>query len=547
MKSTIPFLLVALSSWVPLAGAPTYFFRASGNENSRTTLTIKSDGTCQITREEIQAKATLEFQIRNWERYMSMSESPDEPSLPKPPKAEPKALSDEELTKKLRAMYERQFESGPQTGMKIEALEVSTNSVRVVTGQAFPSLQELLRESLGSWGPAFLMIEDARLETDAEGQLHITFTPSQGAGQYVKESARRSKATKSRMEWKLVLPGKVTRSGFPETEDNATWLVYDSEKQETIDSVLKLVQGPILIVGAAGGLKLDEPLDAKKLFRAAQRRSNGEPDLPITAAGPGFVAEPLGVTLSTIHFFPGGEKRLKELPPWLPGMQSTGTVVKAELFPPRGRHIRSVSGLRVLQARDDQGRAIAGTFEESSEDDTSSDLITYHAGDSRETAAARLDLHLGLPAGDAQSIDELEAEAVVLSIGGWKEMVLTNVVANEQKEMDLGELLPGAKLIITKVSGKTPQTTVQARLEGPPGVDQIEVKVKMTENRGSSSMTQRRRTNSSGHINRLITVQAYSFGAEPGTAPSSLTLVVRLPQAMKRERVRFKLTALDLL
>jgi len=46
------------------------------------------------------------------------------------------------------------------------------------------------------------------------------------------------------------------------------------------------------------------------------------------------------------------------------GLGSTGAVVSAKLFPPKGREIKSVSGLRVTAAKDDKGRSIPGIVED---------------------------------------------------------------------------------------------------------------------------------------------------------------------------------------
>ena len=62
-----------------------------------------------------------------------------------------------------------------------------------------------------------------------------------------------------------------------------------------------------------------------------------------------------------------------------------------------------------------------------------------------------------------------------------------------------------------------------------------------------SNMSERRSTTSGNKTTRNITVQSYEFemGSEAKSTP--LTLLVRYPQDVKRERVHFKLNALDLL
>jgi hypothetical protein len=350
------------------------------------------------------------------------------------------------------------------------------------------------------------------------------------------------------LEWKLALPGKILSSGFPSTEGNETWLRLDGEKPETVEAVLKLVEAPLVITAELAGLKLDEPLDSRKLVRAARRQSGSEPDLPITDAGPGFQAEPLSLTISTVHYFPGAKEHLKDRPEAaMFGSESAGLVVVAKLFPPKGRVIRSVSGLRVKAAKDDKGRAISGTAD-GSDDAVSFSEFSYGSDDQEKGGTARVQLHLGLPAPDAKTVDQLEAEAVVLSIGGWKELVLTNVQADAKKEIDLGEVLPGAKLFVKKISGRRPQTMIELRLEGPPAVNQLEAKVKLSSRRGGSSNVSNQRTTTSGNkTTRNLTLHAYEF--EPGETGKSSppTLLIRYPQDMKRERMKFKLTTLDLL
>src|SRR5262249_46931876 len=132
--------------------------------------------------------------------------------------------------------------------------------------------------------------------------------------------------------------------------------------------------------------------------------------------------------------------------------------------------------------------------------------------------------------------------------GGWKEMMVTNVQADAKKEIDLSEILPGARLVIKKISGKKPQTIIEARLEGPKEVNRLEVKVKLSNPRGGqSNMNPAQSKSTSNKTMRNITIQAYEFDAGGGGESGPPTLLVRYPKDVKRERVQFKLTALDLL
>lgn len=555
MKTThIVLLAAALSLGASSSSASSYFSMGMGGGDSRTTLTIKSDGNCQLRSENTQTRAAMEMQMRAYERFAKMAESEEEDEAkPAPPdqpvKTDQKALSDEELVKRIRDSYTTRLEMmGEAREGNIEAVDVTSNSVRIVTSRAFGSLKELLSENLWSWGPTLLMFEDARFETDTNGQFRVTFTPAKGADRYLKSTTREWKRTKMNFEWRLVLPGKVVSSGMPETSDNSTWLAIDSGKPESVEAALKLIGSPLIILAEAGGLNLTDALESKKLARATRQGTRIEPDLPVTDAGPGFVAEPASVTVSTVYYFPDGEKQLQAQPSDYYSLQSTGTTVVAKLFPPKGRTIQSVSGLRVIKAKDDKGRAIAGAGEEGEDNEADLTEMVFSRGNSDRTGTVRLNLRLGLPAGDAQTIEELEAEGIVLSIGGWKELLVTNVQADAQKEIDLSEVLPGAKLFITKVTLKKPQTTVQARLEGPAGVDQLDVKFKTTAEHGSTHTSSQRSKTSGDKTVRSITIQGYDFETARGSSSAEpLTLIVRIPQDAKRERVRFKLNALDLL
>jgi hypothetical protein len=62
-----------------------------------------------------------------------------------------------------------------------------------------------------------------------------------------------------------------------------------------------------------------------------------------------------------------------------------------------------------------------------------------------------------------------------------------------------------------------------------------------------SNMNTRPSKSSSNKTTRNITIQAYQFDIGPPADSGPPTLLVRYPTDLKRERVEFKLTALDLL
>jgi hypothetical protein len=64
---------------------------------------------------------------------------------------------------------------------------------------------------------------------------------------------------------------------------------------------------------------------------------------------------------------------------------------------------------------------------------------------------------------------------------------------------------------------------------------------------GSSNVSNQRSTTSGNKTTRNLTLQSYDYEEGAGEENASPILLVRYPQDLKRERVQFKLTSLDLL
>lgn len=528
----------------------------SGEIDNRTLVVILPDGTCAITNQNTEPRKMLEMQLASWEMSQKHAEGSDEdtPGSNISPSPGQKAFTDQEITSKVREMRESMQQYGMQGELTVDDVKVTSNTVEIVTSQRFPSLKDLLSQHLYNWGPSMLMVQNARAELDTNKNLRLTFSVPPEAARHLKEAARQWKNSKAKFDWKLVLPGKILSSTLPRTEDKATWITIDPEKPETVDFVAKILGQTVVITAEPAGLKVDQPLDSAKLVREAWRPDTSEPDVPVTDAGPGYIAEPVGLTLSTLHLFPEGEKYFKDRSEayMFGGLGSTGTMVSAKLFPPKGRIIRSLSEAQVKSAKDDKGRAIPlprAADDEEVDYAGYSRFTQYESGESEEKSGLRFDLRMGLPAPDARSIDEVVAEAVALTIGGWKVMTVQNVKADTNAPIDLSQVLPGAKLTIKKVSRRSSQTTIQARIEGPKEVAQLDLKIKVaSRQRGNSHVSQQRSTVSGGKTIRSVSLQSWDFeSANGGGDKEPPTIIVRFPQDPKRERVQFKLTGLDLL
>jgi hypothetical protein len=211
------------------------------------------------------------------------------------------------------------------------------------------------------------------------------------------------------------------------------------------------------------------------------------------------------------------------------------------LFAPKGRTLQSLSGVRVLKAIDDLGRELVSGPADAERDETS-----YSMG-SQPGQSGRLQLRLPLPRPDAQSIDELSGEAIAVTAGKWCELVLTNITVSFTNEVDLGEVLPGATLVLARFKMMHRQASVQVQIKGPPAIRQVEIQMRTSAGQpGSAATSEESFTTREGQATRKFQVQSYEPNSEDGAA-DSLSLVVRYPVDQRRERVRFVLKGLDLL
>jgi hypothetical protein len=519
--------------------------RMSGGQGAveRITILIKADGSSVATNESVTARATMEQGLRMWEMWKKRADAGDDEGVDRaaPQKPETKPYTDAELAERIReteTLSSEQYGTDPQ---KIEAIDIKTNTVRMVRRQGFTSLSDFLAKARATMGGS-LSMENVRFET-TNGQLRVTLSPAPGMQRYAKTARQQWKQSSAVSEVRFIFPGKVLSSGLPNTQDNTTWISVDGEKPETVDALMKLHDAPIIILCELGGLKLDAPLDSKTLQRQArQPAADAGESVPITDAGPGYVTEGISVTTSSVLLFPEGEKFLKDALQY--SMSQTGTTVRAKLFAPKGRTLKTASGVRVLKAVDDKGREI-GSLAGEAEDVNGR---TFSAGNSRNKSAPPLilTLRLPLPAADASSITELSGEVIALTVGRWKDFTVTNLQANATNEIDLGSILPGATLALTKVSTRNQQLQLQARLKGPKEIRQLELQCQKPGdpefNTHANDMNFSTKTN--GSI-RTVNIQGYSYGEERGGG-GPIVLLVRNPDDLRRERVRFSLKDLDL-
>ena len=511
-------------------------------KEQRAVLAISADGSSVLTTVSVETRVMAEQRVRMMERYQKMRDANDgDEDAAKPALTatnDTKPFTDDELSKKITDAMAENAEAQDQ---KINVL-VKKDDVITTATRSFASLEEMLRQSYAVWSSSGVQFENARFETDTNGLLRVTLTPQRNMERYFKSYRSALKLSGVRSELKLIFPGKVVASGFSEMQTNATWLTVDAEKDESLDAMAKLYAAPVVITAELGGLKLDQPLESKKLWRSRGSAAKGDDEPPITDAGPGYVAEAQSVATTTLHVFPGGEEYFSQNPP------ATGAVVTVKFFAPKGRTLQSVSDTRVTSAVDNKGRSVVSEAEADDEEGAPSLGSELNAGGGSDVSSLPIELRLQLPQPDAQSIDKVSAEAVATTVGTWKEMMLTNFQANATNELDLSAALPGAKMIITKVSTKNSQFSMQVTLTGPAAVARLEVKAKNPENKQFNSYcSELNSSTKNGQTTRHLQIQAYGFGGDGNASTGSIVLTVRYPQDLQRERVKFELKALDLM
>lgn len=534
------------------------------------TVVFFTNQTCVVTQEVLQGRSELETQLRRFERYIApdMGSGPDgteeAPEIPPPvvpPPTTPTTTVTNDFETRVRRMMAIQNRYQQGITSKVERVEVTTNQVRMVSTMTFTSLVELASQPLHEWTPYPLELVEARFET-TNGLFRTTFTPSPRAGSVLRRLSRNS-GSQFNFEWRLAFPGPLRESSFPQTNANQAWVRIETGNAAAVTNLLPLLQKPLVFAADAAGMAIPSPIQSNRPARRSGQ-SSGEPEIPITDAGPGFIAEAESLAINTLYQFPGAATNRpaaraalgtdgepdedSEMDPEMMMMAMQGQspeelLVQVRLFAPRERTIRKLTDLKLLRAVDDQGRAVPEAAMPKLEgvEAGMQSFMSYP-----RSASVSFQLRLALPEPDAQSIETLEAEAIVTTLGDWQSLVLTNLQADAKKEIPLDNLIPGARLVVTKIETRN-NTKVDLRLSGPRDIGLLDLKLRQGRRPVRNANANDTSPPATGtNATRQVSIQAYDYTGRPAT-PQPYSLEVRFPRDTKRERVRITLTALDLL
>lgn len=515
--------LIALALWAGMA------FQGCMERN--VTLTIDKTGTCEMVTEIVMPRDTMVHYLR----YGS--------------KRDQKPATDEALADAVQALFGERERLFQLHGAEVTSVQVQKDTVRVVVNNVYDTLDEMV----GSAGTVLAGSGFGKivLDTDEKGNLRIAFSCPKDSLPYAKAVAKRVQQSLFRGTFKIVMPGKVLTSALPNTKDNATWIVVEPKKPEDLDALAKLFESSVVVTSEMGGLVLDVSLDSET--QPSYNEKQTLPELPITDAGPGFEVEALRTKVTTVYPFPGVDKYLKAEA--LPSREE-GLVIDAQLVAPRGRLALSVGRPRVIKALDDKRRPVPLQAGQRADPDG-----RYPDGLAEPHETASFQLLLKPPQPDAMAVEELTGEVEATTFCGWKEHVVADAKADPKNEIDLSDVLPGAKMVITKASDARRAELGAAHGEftievtGSPMVRYLNFEVRMTAarriHRGVSSTDLRKRkgqtvlTLSLNYFEERWSERAGAEDKERATE-SKPALVVRYPQDLRRERVKFTLHALDL-
>lgn len=536
-----------------LAAAPAVGYM----KESRQKVDVKADGTVQVKQTWVLDRSLLEQQlgvIEQMQRGFGPSEDEGEEAGAKEADGGtadkgPEVTAETQAGRKLAARVLRLFEEGIERGMvgasaAIRSVAVAEKTVTMVVTLDFENLSDFIASTpsmFEEYGFRRLVVD-----ADDQGRLRLTFT---GQPEVVRAAFRqRLRAMLTSQKYKgdlrLTFPGEIVSSTLPETEGATTGISVDATDKESLEAYIKFLGTKQMVVCEPGDLAMDDlPLDSQALVPRRMGHSADEyDDVPITDAGEGFVAEPLGVTTRTVHVFPGAAERLGEAAGMFLSSEPSGCLVKAKLYAPAERSIMRTGGTRVIKAVDDKGRDIQQAA-------VSGYGGVHFSGDATNTAD--LTLHLELPPPHARAIERLEAETIAVTFGGWKERVFRNVRADADKQHDLGALVTGAAMTVKKIVFEKPEDSIRAanvhlEVTGPSEIRRLKFEAQPASGRAMDSHVGSSSYRPKGDKTVAQLELMVFFRGTTGAEEPTIHVTAKVPEDLKRERVRITMKGIDL-
>ncbi len=551
-------------------------------------VTIAPDGSAEVSAEAAMTRQLAEQSIAMYSRsrgatQFSTWDSFDAQSKQDKPTAVDDSDPDAKLKSKLRNALQVQVNAhgraygrsspvaydGKRPQTTIGTIKIEDDVVRVPMTTRYDDATQFVN-GISQAMPS-LALDRARLEKTDEGKLRLILSPTKAGGTNV---AAANMQRYQRMMMKssgykgsvaVVMPGKIVSSTLPQSEGNSTTITIDAADSKSLDAAIDLIGKKIEIVSEPGGFDVaslpietggDEgPVDAA----FADILDNSDPSnalagVPITDAGPGFRAEAISVTTTSIHYFPEARKRLGQAMRYLAEGQN-GCVVHVRVYAPAARIVHSTRHTKLTAAVDDQDRPIKSASDREG-DHFMTSYFGNASGEGDGSRAADLRLRLQLPKPDAEAIEKLTGEVVMATFAGWQQQVIAKPKADRSTRIKIDDALRGATLTVLDLKSqsedqgglRSQEGTMAVELRGSADVRTLEVMVSVAGtgrmSGDSHNMFDETREIDGAHVRRISLQYSAWQRRQSGEQPLSIT--VRRPRDLKQERVKFNVTAIDL-
>lgn len=486
-------------------------------KEGRSTVTLNADGSFTVSEYLLLDRKQAEKQLRSMARRMGK-------------KADKGSMSPEDIRDLIMEILER--ESGGEEGPAGSVL-VTETEVAVSRGYTGISLEEYSsgHNSFRYLGFSHVKVDDApggklRIELGREEEEEGSVPPAElllafrGIPKYALE---------------LILPGEITGSSFPETEGSLTRLpiaaASDDRSEKPENKGVKQVQARDLLVFECkkGRFSAPLPMDSRPLMRQAQEEQSYGYGLPLTMAGPGFVAEASRLQFKKTILL---NEKAEENPFARDEGLSGSVAISGGLFPPEGRFILGTEKLVFTRAEDDLGRPVG-----------------IHSGGNWQRShnpeplpGLEFEVKLDLPDRRARAIERIDGEFVGVTASDFKDM---RIRQPEKGELDASGILAKTTIVIADIKQDEDSAEFQLRIKGP---EQIRYLLFSGfcggEDSGYSQVEEGETRAAKDGFVRTLTLSVGCYGGS-GTelAPG---ILVRMPVELKRERLAFRLEGMDL-
>jgi hypothetical protein len=489
-------------------------------------VTIGSSGACSVRKIYI-------FERHQVEEELEMMDTVEDTETENKKSAEENNSAEEILKKRISGFFEmHQAREDRQVPTKIEAIRISEEKIALHTIAHYESITEFIHwaQLVQETGYTHL-----RMEAQAPDKMALVlYREDERVLRYIKsvyEGLMRMQQT-AKITWKL--PGDIITSPLPNRKGNSTWLelgVGDS------DAVVRRMMGQdrLTITFKPNGLPLEAPVDSADRKEADPAADEPKPlgsDLPIVKAGPGYWAEPVNLRTTQIVSLQSETNGSSIQTSSVPTSQKEEAIIQMRLFAPMTRHFVSVEPLNIINAMDDQQRKLTIDHNE---------LQSEPAGGNVFLAEA----HLGLPEYDATAIAQIKGDVIAVTCAGWTEKRIRIPLTPDDRKFPLSPVVDASTLMFKAHTVNSEQHSITVVLTGRRELGNLSFSLQTPEGENASQgVMQDEISKNQEQWIRTSTI-IYSFYRGSGKGP--VDLVLKYPRDLKREKISFSLTDIDLM